>query len=88
MGIISWVLLGALAGWIASMITGKNSEMGAWANIIVGIIGAFVGGLVMNLFGGYGVTGFNVWSLIVSVGGAVILLWIVSLFKRKHVVSY
>lgn len=89
MGIITWIILGALAGWIASMITGKNAQMGAWANIIVGVIGAFIGGFVMNLFGGYGVTGFNVWSLIVSIAGAVILLWIVSFFqKRKHVASH
>lgn len=88
MGIITWVILGALAGWIASMITGKNSEMGAWANIIVGVIGAFIGGFVMNLFGGYGVTGFNIWSLIVAIAGAVILLWIVGFFKHRHVVSH
>lgn len=89
MGIITWIILGALAGWIASMITGKNAQMGAWANIIVGVIGAFIGGFVMNLFGGYGVTGFNVWSLIVSIAGAVILLWIVGIFqKRKHIASH
>lgn len=83
MGIVAWVILGALAGWIASMITGKNKQMGAVANIIVGIIGAFLGGFVMNLLGGKGVTGFNVWSLVVSIAGSVILLWIVSLFQRS-----
>lgn len=83
MGIVAWVILGALAGWIASMITGKNKQMGAVANIIVGIIGAFLGGFVLNLLGGKGVTGFNVWSLVVSIAGSVILLWIVSLFQRS-----
>ena len=83
MGILGWIVIGALAGWIASLITKKDSEMGAGKNIIVGIIGGFIGGLVMNLLGGYGVTGFNLWSLFVSVIGAVILIWIVSAFTHK-----
>ena len=83
MGIIGWIIIGALAGWIASMITGKNSEMGAGMNIVVGIAGGFIGGLVMNLIGGYGVTGFNLWSLFVAVIGAVILLLIVGAIKRR-----
>jgi uncharacterized membrane protein YeaQ/YmgE (transglycosylase-associated protein family) len=62
-GIIGWIIIGALAGWIASMITGNSKRMGAGLNILVGIIGGFVGGLVMNLLGGYGITGFNFWSL-------------------------
>lgn len=49
MGIITWIVLGALAGWIASMIVGKNSEMGAFANVCIGIAGAFIGGFVFNL---------------------------------------
>ena len=83
MGIISWIIIGALAGWIASMIMGKNSEMGAVANIVIGIVGGFIGGLVMNLLGGSGVTGFNIWSLLVAVLGSVILLWIINAIKRK-----
>jgi uncharacterized membrane protein YeaQ/YmgE (transglycosylase-associated protein family) len=82
-GIIGWIIIGALAGWIASMITKNNRKMGAWANIIVGVIGGFIGGLVMNLVGGKGITGFNVWSLLVATGGAVILLLIVNLIRRK-----
>ncbi len=84
MGIIGWIVIGALAGWIASMITGKNHEMGAGMNILVGIIGGFLGGLVMNLIGGYGITGFNLWSLGVAIVGAVVLLWIVNAFKRRE----
>lgn len=83
MGIIGWILIGALAGWLASMITGNNESMGAGLNILVGIIGGFVGGLVMNLIGGYGVTGFNLWSLLVATIGAVILLLIVNALHRK-----
>lgn len=83
MGIIGWLIIGAIAGWIASMITGKNKKMGAGMNILVGIVGGFIGGLVMNLLGGSGVTGFNLWSLFVAIIGAVILLWIVNALQRK-----
>lgn len=83
MGILAWIILGALAGWIASIIMKKDAKMGAFANIAVGIVGAFIGGLVMNLLGGWGVTGFNLWSLIVSIIGAVIFLWVINLIQKK-----
>ncbi|HHU22418.1 MAG TPA: GlsB/YeaQ/YmgE family stress response membrane protein [Clostridiales bacterium] len=83
MGIIGWIIIGALAGWIASMITGNNKKMGAGANILAGIVGSFIGGIVMNILGGSGVTGFNLWSLFVATIGAIILLWIVNAVKRK-----
>lgn len=83
MGIISWIIIGGLAGWIASMITGNNEDMGFWKNVIVGIVGAFIGGFIFSFIGGYGITGFNLWSLLVAVIGAVILLWIISFFKRR-----
>ena len=85
MGILSWILLGALAGWVASMIMGKNSSMGAFANIAVGIIGAFIGGFVMNLIGKTGVTGFNLTSFLVALLGAVILLAIANLIAKGSV---
>jgi uncharacterized membrane protein YeaQ/YmgE (transglycosylase-associated protein family) len=80
--IIVWILLGALAGWIASMIMGRDASMGAGANIVVGIIGAVIGGLIMNALGGPGVTGFNLYSILVAIGGAVVLLFLVGLFRR------
>jgi uncharacterized membrane protein YeaQ/YmgE (transglycosylase-associated protein family) len=83
MGIIGWIIIGALAGWIASMITGNNARMGAGANIITGVAGGFLGGLIMNLVGGYGITGFNFWSLLVATFGAIVLLLIVNAFGRK-----
>ena len=76
MGIIAWVVLGAIAGWLASLITGRDSRMGCLANIVVGILGALVGGLVMNLLGGAGVTGFNLRSLLVAALGTTVLLLI------------
>jgi len=74
MGIIAWLILGALAGWIASMIVGTNEEQGAIGNIVVGIVGAFIGGFVFSIFGGSSVTGFNLYSLLVAIVGAVALL--------------
>lgn len=82
MGILSWIILGALAGWVASMIMGKNGSMGAIANIVVGIIGAFIGGFVMSLVNKVGVTGFNFTSFLIALLGAVILLAIVNMFSK------
>ncbi len=82
MGLIAWIILGALSGWIASMIMKKNESMGALANIITGIIGAFIGGIVFNLIGADKVTGLNLYSVLVSVVGACILLWIVGKIKK------
>jgi uncharacterized membrane protein YeaQ/YmgE (transglycosylase-associated protein family) len=74
MGILSWIILGGVAGWVASMFAGTNARMGVIANIVVGIIGAFVGGFVFSFFGGAGVTGFNLYSFLVALVGAVIVL--------------
>lgn len=79
---ILWIVFGALAGWIASMIMGRNAQMGALANIVVGIVGAILGGWIMSAVGGQGVTGFNLVSLIVAILGAVVLLFVVGLFRR------
>jgi len=83
--IVLWIVLGALAGWIASIIMGKNAQMGAIANIVVGIVGALIGGFVMSLFGQSDVTGFNLYSLLVAILGAVILLAIVGFIQRARV---
>lgn len=77
MGILAWIILGALAGWIASMVMKTDEQQGAVANIIVGILGAVIGGFLVELLGGSGVTGFNLWSLLIAVLGAVVLLAIV-----------
>ena len=77
MGIIAWIILGGLSGWIASIIMKKNTSMGVIANIVTGIIGAFIGGVVFNFIGAEKVTGLNLHSILVSVIGACILLWII-----------
>lgn len=81
MGIIGWIVLGGIAGWIASMIAGTDKSMGIGANIVVGIVGALIGGFVFNLIGGEDITGFNLWSLFVAVVGSVILLGIVKMMS-------
>jgi uncharacterized membrane protein YeaQ/YmgE (transglycosylase-associated protein family) len=80
--LLIWILFGALAGWIASMVMGRNAQMGALANIVVGIVGALIGGFLMNAFGAPGVTGFNLYSILVAIGGAVVLLFIVGAVRR------
>lgn len=82
MNFLVWIIFGALAGWLASIVMGKNRQMGALANIIVGILGAFIGGWIMNSFGAAGVTGFNLQSILVAILGAVVLLFIVGLVRR------
>lgn len=83
MGILSWIILGGIAGWLASMIMKTDQSMGIGANIIVGIIGAMIGGFVFSIFGGNDVTGFNLYSLLVAVVGSVILLAIVKAFRGR-----
>lgn len=83
MGILSWIILGAFAGWIASIIMKTNAQQGAVANIVIGIIGAGIGGFVMSVIGGVGVTGLNLYSALVAILGAVILLAILRAVKKK-----
>jgi uncharacterized membrane protein YeaQ/YmgE (transglycosylase-associated protein family) len=85
MTIITWIILGALAGWIASMITGANARVNNYMNVVVGIIGAFIGGLVLQLLGASQPSGFNLPSLLTAVLGAVILLALVRAFRHDTV---
>ena len=82
MGIILWIVFGALVGWIASMIMNTNAQQGAILNIVVGIVGAIIGGWVMSYFGETSVTGFNFYSFLVALLGACILIGIVKLLRR------
>ena len=81
MGVISWIIVGGIAGWIAGMIMKK--EGGFVKNIITGIIGALVGGFVLNFFGIDGVSGFNLWSILVATLGSVILIAIINAVSKK-----
>lgn len=81
MEFLSWVILGGIAGWIASIFAKTNESMGIFANIVVGIIGALIGGFVFGLFGASDVSGLNLYSLLVATVGAFILLTIVKMFR-------
>ena len=82
MGLLAWIIFGALAGWVASLITGRRQ--GCCLNIIVGVVGAFVGGIIVQLATGRGVSmGFNLPSFAVAVLGAVVLLAIASFVTRS-----
>jgi uncharacterized membrane protein YeaQ/YmgE (transglycosylase-associated protein family) len=82
MGLLSWVIFGALAGWVASIIVGRNSRQGCLMNIIVGVAGAFVGGLIAGWLGGQDVMwDWSLRSFGTAVLGAVLLLVI---FSRRR----
>jgi uncharacterized membrane protein YeaQ/YmgE (transglycosylase-associated protein family) len=83
MNLLLWIVLGALAGWVASLIMGTDEQQGALMNIVLGVVGALVGGFVMNLFGLQGVTGFNLYSILISILGAVVLVWLGRLVIRE-----
>ena len=83
MGIISWIVFGALAGWLANTLSGTKKGNGCFFNIIIGIIGAFIGGAIFEYFGEQGVTGFNFWSLLVATIGAMLLIWVVKSIKEE-----
>ncbi|MBV9747481.1 MAG: GlsB/YeaQ/YmgE family stress response membrane protein [Acetobacteraceae bacterium] len=75
MSIIGWLVLGLIAGFIASKVV-NNSGEGIILDIVLGIIGAVVGGWIFAQFGYGGVNGFNIWSMFVAVVGAIVVLWI------------
>jgi uncharacterized membrane protein YeaQ/YmgE (transglycosylase-associated protein family) len=74
MGIISWLVLGLIAGFISSRIVNKAGQ-GFWLDIVLGIVGAIVGGVIFSAFGMKGITGLNIWSMIVAIVGSVVVLW-------------
>ncbi len=84
MGWLAWLVIGALAGWLASMVMKTNGRQGLLMDIVVGIVGAFIGGFLFNQFGTAGVTGFNVWSLFVAFTGAVVLLVAIRLLSGRR----
>ncbi len=79
MNILAWIVLGGIAGWIASAIT--SSGRGILGDVILGILGALLGGWIMTLFGSTGISGFNLWSLIVAALGSIALVWIGKAFQ-------
>jgi len=84
MSIIAWIVLGLIAGFIGSKLVNKTGE-GFFLDIALGIVGAVIGGWLFNLFGMQGVTGLNIYSLIVAVIGAVVFLVIYHAIRRRTV---
>jgi uncharacterized membrane protein YeaQ/YmgE (transglycosylase-associated protein family) len=75
MNVIAWIILGLIAGFIGSKIVNKSGQ-GIIMDIVLGIVGAIVGGVIFSLFGASGVTGLNIYSLVVSIVGAIVVLWV------------
>jgi len=80
--IILWIIFGGIVGWLASLVMNTNAQQGIVLNVIVGIVGAVIGGWLMDFFGKTGVTGFNFYSFVVAIIGAVVFIAIVKALKR------
>jgi uncharacterized membrane protein YeaQ/YmgE (transglycosylase-associated protein family) len=84
MNILLWIILGAIAGWLASLVMGTNARQGFLGDVLIGIVGALLGGFLFSMIGGQGITGFNLWSIFVAFLGAIILLAIMRAFRRPR----
>ncbi|AZG48542.1 GlsB/YeaQ/YmgE family stress response membrane protein [Gordonia insulae] len=83
LGIIGWIIIGGLAGWVASMIMKTNAQQGILLNIVVGIVGGLIGGFLLSLFD-VDVKGFGlIFSFITCLAGACLLIWIVSMVRGR-----
>jgi uncharacterized membrane protein YeaQ/YmgE (transglycosylase-associated protein family) len=81
MGLLSWIVVGGLAGLLAQLLMG-DGRAGCLLTVVLGVVGAFIGGFVMSLFGYGGVDGLNIWSIVVATVGALVLLGIARVLKR------
>jgi uncharacterized membrane protein YeaQ/YmgE (transglycosylase-associated protein family) len=85
MSVLSWILLGLIAGFIGSKLV-NSSGQGLLLDIVLGIVGAVVGGFLFSMFGAEGATGFNIYSLIVAIIGSVAVLWVYhALMGRRRI---
>jgi len=86
--LVVWVVVGAIAGWLASIVMGTNGRQGLLQDIVVGVIGGVIGGFLFNALGvGGAVTGLNVTSIFVAFVGGIVLLILVRLFTGRRVLS-
>jgi len=83
MSIIAWLVLGLIAGFIGSKIV-ENRGQGVVGDIVIGVVGALLGGFLFSLIGATGITGFNLWSIIVAVSGSVVLLALAHMFRHSR----
>jgi uncharacterized membrane protein YeaQ/YmgE (transglycosylase-associated protein family) len=87
MGWLAWIIIGGVASWLASIVMKTNARQGLIMDIVVGIIGAIIGGYLFGLVGLSGVTGFNIGSLLVAFIGAVVLLGVLRLLSRRGILN-
>ncbi len=80
MSILSWVIVGIIAGWLAKMVIPGEGPRGVLGDLVIGIVGAIAGGWIFNYFGHSGATGVNIGSIVVAFVGAVVVLWLMRLF--------
>ncbi len=86
MGVIAWIVLGLIAGAIAKAIMPGKDPGGIVVTMLIGIIGAFLGGFMGSLITGTGLTGFSVWSIVLAIVGAMLLLWIYRMTTRTRTI--
>ena len=85
MGLISWLIIGLIAGVIGKLVMPGEDPGGFLATIFIGMLGALVGGLIVGVFGGTGVTGINIWSILVAILGAMVLLALYRLVTGRRI---
>lgn len=81
MGIIIWIVFGGITGWVASLLMKTDSQQGLVLNVIVGVVGAFIGGWLASVMGIAGVSGFNLYSFIIAILGAITLIGVVKMLR-------
>jgi len=81
MGLLSWIIVGGLAGWLSTKIITPKKKKGCFSGIALGIVGAIVGGFLVSILGGTGGTGFNLYSILIATLGAVVIIWVARQFN-------
>jgi uncharacterized membrane protein YeaQ/YmgE (transglycosylase-associated protein family) len=82
-GFVSWIFVGLIAGLLAKWIMPGAQKAGLLITIGLGVVGGFVGGWIMSMVGGTGLTGFNIWTILVATGGAVLVLFLYGVLTKK-----
>jgi len=83
-GILSWIIVGLIAGWLAKMVSSGPEPGGALMTLLIGVVGAVVGGVIANALGYAGATGINLYSILIATLGAVLFLWLWKTFSRRR----
>lgn len=87
MGILAWIIFGLIAGALAKLIMPGSDPGGILMTMVIGIVGALVGGFIGSIIGLGGISGFNLGSLLIAIGGSILLLWLYRKFSRRSAFS-